>query len=666
MALSRRYGAVVVVLLVLVGACFGKDKRRLAITDPAKAGPDFAIQGEYVGEVDQGGVPTKFGIQVIALGDGKFHAVGYWGGLPGDGWDGSDKIHAEGKVEEGKLELVAEDGYAIIKDGVATLYDNSGSQVGKLRKVHRKSPTLGKKPPKGAVVLFDGTSTDNFVKGKMTPDGLLMEGAISKQRFGSCVIHLEFRTPFMPYARGQGRGNSGCYVQGRYEVQILDSFGLEGRDNECGGIYRVAKPKVNMCFPPLSWQTYDIDFTAAEYDKQGKLVKPARMTVWHNGVLIHKDVELKKATPGNIVPDGPEPGPGSRQSGAVQEHLGAGEEVSRAGSPGKEEQMSDRVVTSLTLAVVSCGLVCFAAEPTGGAKQSASDAWLPIQIAKEPDGLEVNAGGKLFFRYLIRGGPKPFCWPIIGPGGQPMTRAYPMRKVEGEAHDHPHQRSMWFTHGDVNGIDFWKEGDDAGRQVHRRFLKVESGEKEGRFWAVTDWIGPDGKKVCEDLRKVTVRATPKLRIMDWSITVAATEGPVRFGDTKEGTFGLRVASSIRADRGGLILNANGQTNRDAWGKRATWVDYSGTIAGERVGVAIMDHPTSFRHPTYWHVRTYGLFAANPFGLHHFLRDRSIDASYTLKKDDKITFRYRVLFHLGDAKSADIAQQYEAYAKSKVD
>jgi hypothetical protein len=281
----------------------------MAITDPAKGGVDFQIQGEYEGKVERNGAPTKFGVQIIALGDGKFHGVGYWGGLPGAGWDGSEKLHADGQLKEGKLVLEAEQGSAVVKDGVAVLYDENGSEVGRLKKVQRKSPTLGKKPPAGAVVLFDGTSIDKFVKGRMTEDGLLMQGAVSKVRFGSCTIHLEFRTPFMPYARGQGRGNSGCYVQGRYEVQILDSFGLEGRDNECGGIYRVRAPSVNMCLPPLSWQTYDIEFTAAEYDKSGKKIKPARMTVYHNGVLIHKDVELPGATPGNIVREGPEPGP---------------------------------------------------------------------------------------------------------------------------------------------------------------------------------------------------------------------------------------------------------------------------------------------------------------------------------------------------------------------
>jgi hypothetical protein len=142
----------------------------------------------------------------------------------------------------------------------------------------------------------------------MTEDGLLMEGVTSKQLFQGFTLHVEFRTPFMPQARGQGRGNSGFYAQGRYEVQILDSFGLKGENNECGGIYGIARPKVNACLPPLAWQTYDVEFTAAEY-QNGQKTKPARMTVRHNGVLIHEGVELPKATTAAPVKEGPEPGP---------------------------------------------------------------------------------------------------------------------------------------------------------------------------------------------------------------------------------------------------------------------------------------------------------------------------------------------------------------------
>lgn len=183
-----------------------------------------------------------------------------------------------------------------------------GIKIGELKKIERSSPTLGAKAPAGAIVLFDGTSPDNFEGGRITEDGLLVQGPKSKQTFGSGTLHVEFRTPFMPEARGQGRGNSGCYLQGRYETQVLDSFGLEGKDNECGGIYSIKSPDLNMCFPPLAWQTYDIDFTEARYDG-GKKVEDATMTVKHNGVLIQKDVKLTHATTAAPVAEGPEPGP---------------------------------------------------------------------------------------------------------------------------------------------------------------------------------------------------------------------------------------------------------------------------------------------------------------------------------------------------------------------
>jgi len=303
--------ASVLIALVLVPAlvAVAADLKR-GVTDPAEAGPDFKVQGEYVGQSLYRGKVSKYGAQVIALGEGKFHCVGYAGGLPGAGWDGSEKEHADGTTVDAVPTFSIKKDHIVLRinDGVMTVTKNGSEKVGELKKVERKSPTLGAKPPTGAVVLFDGTTPENFKGGRMTDDGLLMEGVTSKQNFGDFTLHMEFFTPFKPQARGQGRGNSGFYAQGRYEVQILDSFGLEGKSNECGGVYGIADPAVNMCFPPLSWQTYDVEFTAAKW-QDGKKVRNARMTVRHNGVPVHEDLELPRITTAAPVRENPEPGP---------------------------------------------------------------------------------------------------------------------------------------------------------------------------------------------------------------------------------------------------------------------------------------------------------------------------------------------------------------------
>lgn len=283
-------------------------------TRPKKAkkqDPDFALQGEYTGELDVDG-GMKVGIQVIAMGKGKFAARSYHGGLPGDGWDRQEGEFIEAsKKDDGSVTFEAEQADAVLKDGeIAIVYD--GSEIGTLEKVNRKSETLGKKPPAGAIVLFDGKNVDNWENAVM--DGKTMafgpKGTKSKRKFGDHTLHIEFRLPYMPEARGQGRGNSGIYLQSRYEVQMLDSFGLEGQDNECGGIYKISKPKQNMCYPPLTWQTYDIDFTAGKYDKDGKEISKPMMTVKHNGVVIHKDLKLPKPTTASpIKTAGPDNGP---------------------------------------------------------------------------------------------------------------------------------------------------------------------------------------------------------------------------------------------------------------------------------------------------------------------------------------------------------------------
>lgn len=293
---------------VSMGLASGKDHK--AYTDPSKAGESFALQGEYVGLLSSQKGDVKYGAQVIALGKGEYCLVGYRGGLPGAGGDKSDKIVMDGTISDGTVtfEALDQSAKAILEKGVITVREAFGGDLGTLKKVNRKSPTLGDKPPKGAVVLFDGSTAEHFKKGRIVEDKLLAQGVISRQTFGDHRLHMEFRTPYMPTARGQARGNSGLYVQGRYEIQILDSFGLKGETNECGGIYKISVPSVNMCLPPLAWQTYDIDFTAPKY-KDGKKIKNARITVVQNGVTIHDDIELPNHTAGGLSKERPEPGP---------------------------------------------------------------------------------------------------------------------------------------------------------------------------------------------------------------------------------------------------------------------------------------------------------------------------------------------------------------------
>jgi len=284
-------------------------------TAPKKAkakDTQFEVQGEYTGEIEG---ESKVGGQIIALGGKKFKGVLYMGGLPGDGWNRDSLPSVDSEMEDdGTIEFEGDQGSGIYKTGEITLL-SGGSEVAVLKKVRRRSETLGMKPPEGAVVLFDGTSVDAWENaekvGKLlafTPRSKGKSGATSKQKFGSHKLHIEFRLPYMPESKGQGRGNSGLYLQGRYEVQMLDSFGLEGKDNECGGIYSISKPKLNMCYPPLTWQTYDVDFKAAEY-ADGKVVKNPRITVKHNGVPIHEDLELPKSTTASPMKPGPEDGP---------------------------------------------------------------------------------------------------------------------------------------------------------------------------------------------------------------------------------------------------------------------------------------------------------------------------------------------------------------------
>ena len=277
MCLTRSRLVATACLLAMAVTSWAQEKPnpKKAFLDEKEAGADFQIQGEYVGKLGDQSV----GVQVIAKGNGKFDGVVYPGGLPGAGWDAEKKVKHKinGETKDGATSLAGGDFQATIATGTLTL--KQGPTTGELKQVNRKSPTLDARPPEGAVVLFDGSNVDQWNPGKAEDGKLMGVGTRTKQKFENYTLHLEFRTPFMPYAGGQGRGNSGMYLGDQYECQILDSFGLEGADNECGGIYQNAKPKVNMCLPPLSWQTYDVDFTCAKFDADGKVTAPAKVTI---------------------------------------------------------------------------------------------------------------------------------------------------------------------------------------------------------------------------------------------------------------------------------------------------------------------------------------------------------------------------------------------------
>jgi len=294
---------------------------------------------------------------------------------------------------------------------------------------------------------------------------------------------------------------------------------------------------------------------------------------------------------------------------------------------------------------------------------SRAEAGTGVEMVPNGKRVQVLIDGKLVTEYISDDGPKPYFFPLFGPSGAAMTRSYPMMKVEGEKYDHPHHRSLWFTHGSVNKVDFWSEAPGHGTIVETSRPTIAGGPTSGVIKTTDDWIGPDSKKVCEDARTVRISSTKKEIILDFDITLKASEGPVTFGDTKEGMFGLRVATSmdVTSKKGGKIVNAEGVEDKAAWGKASSWVDYTGPVDGKTVGVAILNHPTSFRAPTTWHVRDYGLFAANPFGYGDFGQKTS--GEYVLPKGESIRFLYRVILHDGDTASAGIPAQFEAYARS---
>ncbi len=298
-------------LLLCAPAFAQRAKEGPTYTSIEEADDDFAFSGEFLGWQQLHGSPRssqRIGVQVVAQGDGKFMAVKYIGGLPGDGWMRGQRILLDGERTGDVVALKGDVTSLVVAAEEAHVVNDLGEKLGELQRVRRVSPTMGAQPPEGAVVLFDGTGVDHFKNGKMTSDGWLMAGTETKDAWNNFRLHGEFLLPYKPLARGQARGNSGFYLQGRYELQVLDSFGLEGVENECGSMYKLFRPLVNMCLPPLQWQTYDIDFQAPQFDDAGNKIAPMTISVWHNGVPVHTQRQVPSKTGAGIA-EGPHPLP---------------------------------------------------------------------------------------------------------------------------------------------------------------------------------------------------------------------------------------------------------------------------------------------------------------------------------------------------------------------
>lgn len=276
--------------------------------------------------------------------------------------------------------------------------------------------------------------------------------------------------------------------------------------------------------------------------------------------------------------------------------------------------------------------------------------------------LDIYIDNQLFTRYnYSKEYSKPFLYPIIGPFGSNMTRHYPMKKkIAGETDDHKHHRSIYSSHGDMNGSDNWSEEKGHGYIAHTDFKHCVSGPIMGEFLAENEWQNAQRECIVREQRRIRVYWQPAdRRVIDYEVTFFADWGDVNFGDTKEGgILSVRVASSMDGVRDGRIENAHGAiTEAETWGKRSAWCDYSGPVHERWQGITLFDHPDNFRYPTYWHVRDYGLMTANPFGLSHFKNDEKWDGSYLLKNGESLKFFYRIYIHSGNAQDGMVRERY---------
>ena len=298
---------------------------------------------------------------------------------------------------------------------------------------------------------------------------------------------------------------------------------------------------------------------------------------------------------------------------------------------------------------------------------------MPTNLIRKGQQIEVFIGGHPFTTFHFDAAvAKPYMSPLRSAQGTIVTRGFPMiTNIPGEDRDEPHQRAMYFAHGDVNGYDFWGEAafphwsrtpvSRFGRTVFRKIDQVQEGPESGNVQADFDLVTQDGRVIASETQAYVFRGDELTRFIDCEFTIRADHGSLKIGDTKEGALAIRVVKGLDSPPGHMV-NSNGALGeKGVWGKRADWVDFYGQVGGEEVGIAVFDHPGNLRHPTCWHARRYGLLAANPFGLREFTHDRHQDGSYTIQPGESLTLRYRVLIHHGDVDQAGVAEAYREYA-----
>jgi Methane oxygenase PmoA len=304
-----------------------------------------------------------------------------------------------------------------------------------------------------------------------------------------------------------------------------------------------------------------------------------------------------------------------------------------------------------------------------------------VKLTPLTDRVRVEIGGHLFTEYFFQGAKRPYCYPVLAVDGTSLVRDFPMKETAGEDVDHPHHRSLWFAHSNVNGIDFWNEGTAGtrfpkGSIEHEALTKTKSGSV-GMLCDRNRWLAPDGKLICTDERTLRFRGDASARMIDFAVTLhALPDAPLVMGDNKDGTMAIRLAQWLtmphkiqQKDIPGIghIVTAKGERDSAAWGTRADWCDYFAEHNGTIYGVAIFDHPENLRHPTWWMARDYGLFGANPFGQHDFepaAKHPEGKGNYTIPAGGSLTLRYRFYFHTGDEKTARIAERYADYVAGK--